>query len=117
MSDSLISGQPLYLLNLNPNPCPPAAGIALARATQATGSVRLHVTGSPPTTSSFDNVSLAQDARPAGRAAAIIAWSIRRRWSWCALNMRRQVVIALAPSVAQRPAGAPLHELLIRHFH
>jgi len=40
MSDSFTSGQPLYLLYSN---CP-------ARAAQATGKVRLQVTGKPPTT-------------------------------------------------------------------
>src|SRR5690349_609521 len=45
ISDSLISGQPLYLLYSKS--CP---SFAFARAVQETGSVRLHVTGRPPTT-------------------------------------------------------------------
>src|SRR3954451_23386817 len=50
--DSLISGQPLYLLYSNSNCGAPllSAPFAAALATQATGSVRLHVTGRPPTT-------------------------------------------------------------------
>ena len=51
ISDSLISGQPLYLLYSNSNCGAPllSARFAAALATQATGSVRLHVTGRPPT--------------------------------------------------------------------
>src|SRR5829696_2506233 len=51
ISDSLTSGQPLYLLYSNSNCGPPpfAALLLAARATQATGRVRLHVTGRPPT--------------------------------------------------------------------
>ena len=55
MSDSLISGQPLYLLYSNSNRGSPAGAVPLivAFATHATGKVRLQVTGSPPTTSEF----------------------------------------------------------------
>src|SRR6476620_8502874 len=55
INDSLTSGQPLYLLYSNSNCGPPpfAALLAAARAAQATGSVRLHVTGRPPTRSGF----------------------------------------------------------------
>src|ERR1700722_141075 len=50
ISDSLISGQPLNLLYSYWKPGVPAAALlAFSRATQATGRVRLHVTGSPPT--------------------------------------------------------------------
>src|SRR5688572_1881050 len=62
ISDSLISGQPLYLLYSKAG-LPPAA-----LATAATGSVRLQVTGKPPTSSGLS----AAAARPArtGKAAA-----------------------------------------------
>src|SRR6476661_4006254 len=66
ISDSLISGQPLYLLYSN---CPPA------RATQATGSVRLQVTGSPPTT----NDPRAANALMGNAAAAAPSRSALRR--------------------------------------
>src|SRR6476646_10725478 len=66
ISDSLISGQPLYLLYSN---CPPA------RATQATGSVRLQVTGSPPTT----NGPRAASALMGNAAAAAPSRSALRR--------------------------------------
>src|SRR5690242_20201047 len=52
INDSLSSGQPLYLLNSN-------SGLAFATPAsaavpaQATGSVRLHVTGRPPTCNGF----------------------------------------------------------------
>jgi hypothetical protein len=73
MSDSLISGQPLYLLY---SYVKADAGFAPARtplATQATGKVRLHVTGSPPTMSELcccDPVE--QEKVPSGNAAAEI---------------------------------------------
>ncbi len=52
MSDSLISGQPLYLLYSNRNAFAAVPALmAASLATQATGSVRLQVTGNPPTTS------------------------------------------------------------------
>src|SRR6187402_2608454 len=53
ISDSLTSGHPLYLLNSNSNcgPLPLAAALAAARATQATGRVKLQVTGRAPTCS------------------------------------------------------------------
>src|SRR5471032_1373607 len=49
--DSLISGQPLYLLYSNSIRGPQAllALFSVALATQATGNVRLQVTGRPPT--------------------------------------------------------------------
>src|SRR5262245_56782834 len=52
ISDSLISGQTLYLLYSNANCGAPALAVpfVVARATHATGNVKLHVTGNPPTT-------------------------------------------------------------------
>src|SRR5262245_9804015 len=75
MSDSLISGQPLYLLysNCQRGPAPPAC-FAAALAAQATGRVRLQVTGSPPTTSlSWGPLALEQDRLARGEAAAASA--------------------------------------------
>ena len=65
--DSLISGQPLYLLNWYSNRgLPPAAARLLAAlATHATGSVRLHVTGKPPICNAPFSAFSAGD-RPAG---------------------------------------------------
>ena len=52
ISDSLISGQPLYLLYSNSKSLAAVPALMLAAfAVQATGSVRLHVTGRPPTIS------------------------------------------------------------------
>src|SRR5262245_31869129 len=51
MRDSLISGQPLYLLYSKSAPSVLPASRAATLAVQATGSVRLQVTGRPPTTS------------------------------------------------------------------
>src|SRR6476659_8696964 len=55
IKDSLISGQPLYLLysNSNRGAASLAAALAVARAAHATGSVRLQVTGRPPTSRGF----------------------------------------------------------------
>src|SRR3954469_2813351 len=72
ISDSLISGQPLYLLysNVNPFDALPAL-MAACLLTQATGSVRLQVTGRPPTIrSGFFSPLEAQPQRLSGRAAA-----------------------------------------------
>src|SRR5262245_30173291 len=71
MRDSLISGHPLYLLYSNSYFGAPAGAdpFAALRATQATGRVRLHVTGRPPTTSAFGFFSV-QAERPGSNAAA-----------------------------------------------
>src|SRR4051812_14202990 len=72
MSDSLISGQPLYLLySYSQRGAVPAdAGpLRVARATQATGSVRLQVTGKPPTTNALVLLD-AHPNTPSGRLAA-----------------------------------------------
>ena len=81
ISDSLISGQPLYLLNSNANFGAPGLAVPLlvARATHATGNVKLHVTGNPPTTRAFGLVCV-QALWPSGRAAAISPWSKARRF-------------------------------------
>src|SRR6266545_3532214 len=79
ISDSLISGQPLYLLYSKSNCGAPflSAPFAAALATQATGSVRLHVTGSPPTTR-FLAVAGAQ----AGNAEAVSVAASAPRSTW-----------------------------------
>src|SRR6516164_10489202 len=66
ISDSLISGQPLYLLYSNSNCGAPflSAVFAAALATQATGSVRLHVTGKPPTSNGLGVAAEAGSAMP-----------------------------------------------------
>src|SRR5438067_977478 len=63
ISDSLISGQPLYLLYSNSKALLPDALFVAMRAEQATGSVRLQVTGRPPTISG-------PEAAAAGRLSA-----------------------------------------------
>src|SRR5689334_14372062 len=74
INDSLISGQPLYLLYSKRNLLV-AVPASMARffPTQATGRVRLHVTGNPPTTSGSSPGLLSLDEQPAsaqGRAEA-----------------------------------------------
>ena len=71
ISDSLISGQPLYLLNSN-------SGLAPAAA-QATGSVRLHVTGRPPTSNGFAGVCARGRMANEPSAAAPPSSTLRRR--------------------------------------
>src|SRR3954464_11375434 len=95
ISDSLISGQPLYLLNSNANFGAPAVAVPLlvARATHATGNVRLHVTGNPPTTRAFGLVCV-QALSPSGRAAAISPWSTARRERMCGLMALRSYATA-----------------------
>jgi hypothetical protein len=75
----LISGQPLYLLYSNWNGARPllSAALLVARATHATGKVRLQVTGRPPTTSGF-SAPRAMDGQAAASAAAVTS---RRRSS------------------------------------
>src|SRR5882757_1593800 len=69
INDSLISGQPLYLLYSYANwGAPPGlARFFAALATQATGSVRLQVTGSPATIRALCLSFAAQDSRLRGR--------------------------------------------------
>jgi hypothetical protein len=88
ISDSLISGQPLYLLNSKSNCGAPllSAWFAAALATQATGSVRLHVTGKPPTTNGLAVAAEAGGAM-AGSAAASAPRSSRRRSMQCGGNI------------------------------
>src|ERR1044072_9262065 len=77
ISDSLISGQPLYLLYSNSNCGAPllSAALAAALATEATGSVRLQVTGSPPTTRRVA-------AAAAGRVVAVSPAASDPRSTW-----------------------------------
>src|SRR5687767_14057382 len=80
MSDSLISGQPLYLL-YSKSYLIASAGAALfvaALARHATGRVRLQVTGSPPTTSEFGLAS-AQPWSASGSVDAARPWMSCRR--------------------------------------
>src|SRR5258708_7682811 len=82
ISDSLISGQPLYLLYSYSNCGPPGFALLMAIfAVQETGSVRLQVTGSPPTTrgSRFTAWSAEQPYMLNGSAAAIAPCKTRRR--------------------------------------
>ncbi len=69
MSDSLISGQPLYLLYSNSYFGVPAGAAPFwaALATQATGRVRLQVTGNPPTTSAFGSFSASGEGQGQGQ--------------------------------------------------
>src|SRR5579863_1459050 len=85
ISDSLTSGQPLYLLYSYSNRGPAAGplALALALATQAIGSVRLQVTGRPPTISAPGRDRPEQDSRLPANAAAMPPCStcLRRRKS------------------------------------
>src|SRR5688572_9972253 len=80
--DSLISGQPLYFAYSNCVPGEPAAFFAV----HATGSVRLHVTGKPPTTkreSSRDE----QESAPNGTPRSICSRHLRR--TVCSVGIKR----------------------------
>src|SRR5258708_272663 len=76
IKDSLTSGQPLYLLYLYSKRGWPTPSAPLLRAleTHATGSVRLQVTGSPPTTNgsplSIPLEPFPQESALKGKAAA-----------------------------------------------
>src|SRR4030095_5760665 len=107
ISDSLISGQPLYLLYSNANFGAPAVAVRLlvARATHATGSVRLHVTGNPPTTRAFA-LCCVQALWPSGRAAAISPWSTARRERMYGLMAPRSYIQMARNRTAIPPAGA-----------
>src|SRR6202163_3045295 len=87
ISDSLISGQPLYLLNSYSKRGLPVLSAALlaAFATQATGRVRLQVTGRPPTTSECCCLLFVQDNGPIGRVAASAPWSTNLRLINCTI--------------------------------
>ena len=80
MSDSLISGQPLNLLYWNWNFFAPAGTdrLLILLATHATGSVRLQVTGKPPTTNASAFV-FAQPNMPRGSVAAASPCNASRR--------------------------------------
>src|SRR6202011_1580035 len=77
IKDSLTSGHPLYLLYWNSKRGWPTGRALLLRAfeTHATGSVRLQVTGNPPTTKGapwvFPFDPFPQESRHKGKAAAI----------------------------------------------
>jgi hypothetical protein len=77
----LISGQPLYLLYSNSKSFVAVPALMLAAfAVQATGSVRLQVTGNPPTANGRrPPLSGAQPYRLNGNAAAIAPCSSCRR--------------------------------------
>src|ERR1700722_2119595 len=81
IKDSLTSGQPLYLLYWNSKRGWPAGRAPLLRAleTHATGSVRLQVTGSPPTTKgapwAFPFDPFPQESALKGKAAAMSPWT------------------------------------------
>src|SRR5689334_19382383 len=98
MSDSLISGQPLYLLYSNSYFGAPAAAdpLVVARPTQATGNVRLHVTGRPPTISELAFFS-AQAEMPSGSDAAARPCNTRRRETVYSLNRPSRGKGAAAP--------------------
>src|SRR4051794_18529395 len=78
ISDSLISGQPLNLLYWNAKALPAVPALRLASlAVQATGSVRLQVTGRPPTTSA--SLFFAPDEQPYRLSGSAAAAAVRRK--------------------------------------
>jgi hypothetical protein len=80
IKDSLISGHPLYLLYSKSAPVVFCACLATCLAEQAMGSVRLQVTGRPPTTSEPPSSFFAPDLQP-GRAMAAAAAAPPRKKS------------------------------------
>src|ERR1700722_1457213 len=89
IKDSLTSGQPLYLLYWNSKRGWPGERVPLLRAfeTHATGSVRLQVTGSPPTTNGSPWVlplgPFPQDSVLRGKAAPISPCNSCLRFKAC----------------------------------
>src|SRR5262245_33305479 len=71
MSDSLISGQPLYRLY---SKFARVTDLSRLRATQAMGSVRLQVTGSPATTSVSSRLRERSELRSAFQLMLSHAW-------------------------------------------
>src|ERR1700722_5214058 len=111
IKDSLTSGHPLYLLYWNSKRGWPTGRALLLRAfeTHATGSVRLQVTGSPPTTKgapcAFPFDPFPQESRLKGKAAAISPCTTRLRLKTCSSTMgyrlRRRNIIGSAPPEKQ----------------
>ena len=100
IKDSLISGQPLYLLNSYSKRGPPflSALLLVWRATQATGSGRLQVTGRPPTCSGAA-AAPERDAM-ADSTAPLAPWSSRRRCGeWNKLIFGRSVRPNIVPEL------------------
>src|SRR5438067_8446523 len=95
MSDSLISGQPPYLLNSNSAPflCAP---LPADDAAQATGKVRLQVTGSPPTCKGLLVPCARRGALSAAKRAAALPCRSCRRRTKCAV--RRASIVMLGPA-------------------
>src|ERR1700730_14434035 len=97
IKDSLTSGQPLYLLYWNSKRGWPGERVPLLRAfeTHATGSVRLQVTGSPPTTNGpplavpFD--PFPQESALKGKAAAISPCTTCLRFKACSSTVRHRL--------------------------
>src|SRR6185312_815690 len=98
MRDSLISGQPLYLLYSYSNLGVPAGALRLAALlpTHAMGRVRLQVTGSPPTTRVSD-FRPAHPSMPSGRAAAASPCSTcLRDWNSARMTLSRGLIVGAA---------------------
>jgi hypothetical protein len=80
ISDSLSSGQPLYLLNSKSGAVSHLRPVAIAE--HATGSVRLHVTGSPPTSSGFAALCANESVPAEIKAAPVPSSNCLRRRKW-----------------------------------
>ena len=80
--------------------------LLVARATHATGSVRLQVTGRPPTTRAF-GLCCVQALWPSGRAAAISPWSTARRERMYGLMAPRSYIQMARNRTAIPSAGGP----------
>src|SRR6185436_3113978 len=93
ISDSLISGQPLYLLYWNAKSLAAVPPLMLASfAVQATGSVRLQVTGNPPTT----NGSPCADLSPAQAPSASGTADASAPFRTCRRSKTEAVMVRLA---------------------
>ena len=107
ISDSLTSGHPLYLLNSNENCKAPlwSAVFAAVLATQATGRVRLQVTGRAPTIRGLAAAAEAGSAVPASAAASVPRSTWRRSMQCRCPANSGSIGYARRLQVSQAPRG------------
>src|SRR6185369_10450630 len=94
MRDSFISGQPLYLLNSKAGAPTLAPLPSVAEAAQATGRVRLQVTGKPPTCKTLFEPCARARVPTESNAAAPPSSNCRRCRKWGIVRCRELISFA-----------------------